>query len=170
MHGPEGISADILDMPVLVHLQKRLLIDLTASPPRPLSDPGLELFTLIYLRNASPHPVAGEMIGLRDLKDSHFFQGPHELDTRPVIERYGRDPAGFREACLRLKGIPLAGADEGFTLRPFPKIPVHFLLWIADEEFPARLSVLFDRSVETHLQADAIWGIANWTCARLLTL
>jgi hypothetical protein len=30
-----------------------------------------------------------------------------------------------------------------------------------DDEFPAALSVLFDESVEAHLKADAIWGLAT---------
>jgi hypothetical protein len=34
-------------------------------------------------------------------------------------------------------------------------------MWFADTEFPARLRVLFDRSIETFLPADAIWALVN---------
>jgi hypothetical protein len=52
-------------------------------------------------------------------------------------------------------------ADEAGRLLPFPRIPLYFLMWFADEEFPARLRVLFDRSIERFLPADAIWALVN---------
>ncbi len=38
---------------------------------------------------------------------------------------------------------------------------VLYLLWEGDDEFAPRLSVLFDRSIENILAADAIWGIVT---------
>ena len=38
-----------------------------------------------------------------------------------------------------------------------------------DEEFPPRMSVLFERSIEETLAADAIWGLVNRVSTALLT-
>ena len=50
----------------------------------------------------------------------------------------------------------------------FPKVPLHYLLWRGDDEFQATISILFDRSVEVHLAADAIWAITNLVSNLLL--
>lgn len=38
---------------------------------------------------------------------------------------------------------------------------MYYILWRGDGEFKPRLSVLFDKSIEKHLAADAIWGTVN---------
>jgi hypothetical protein len=52
-------------------------------------------------------------------------------------------------------------ADTAYCLLPFPRVPLYFLLWAGDEEFKPRLQVLFDRSIEEILAADAIWALVN---------
>jgi hypothetical protein len=130
--------------------------------------PLLELVILVYLLNVKDLPPAEELIGVNDLKDAHFFQGPHDLKTEPLLEKYGSNPAGFRKAAEQLGGAPLALADLAYTLHPLPKIPLYFLLWEGDEDFAPSLTVLFDRTIEAHLTADAIWGVVNLTCNELL--
>jgi hypothetical protein len=121
----------------------------------------LELLCLIYLLHAGPEPLSEQMVGARELRTAHFFTGPHELRTRPVLRRYGMDPEGFIRASESIGGERLDLADASFRFMAFPKVPVHYLLWRGDEEFPPRLSILFDRSIECHLAADAIWGLVN---------
>jgi hypothetical protein len=41
-------------------------------------------------------------------------------------------------------------------------------LWEEDEEFPARMNVLFERSIENFLAADAIWALVNRVSMELL--
>ena len=128
----------------------------------PLDDPLLELVTLVYLNQVDRiSPLDRDIVGLQDLKESHFFVGPHELRTARVLDRYGRDPEGFLRAVAALEGRLVDMADAAGRLLPFPRIPLYFLLWFADEEFPARLRVLFDRSIESFLPADAIWALVN---------
>jgi hypothetical protein len=65
-------------------------------------------------------------------------------------------------------GEPIDMADVAYKLSPLPKIPLYYLLWEGDEEFQPHLSILFDRSIESHLSADAIWGLVNLVSIRLL--
>jgi hypothetical protein len=128
----------------------------------------LELLVLVYLLNATPHTLNHEMISVKDFKDAHFFQGPHTLETAPLLERYGNDPEGFERAAENLGGEVIDFADVAYRFLPLPKIPLYYLLWVGDEEFGPNLSVLFDRSIERHLSADAIWGLANLVSDALL--
>lgn len=132
-------------------------------------DPLLELATVMYLNHVQDiYPIGRDIVGPKDLKEGHFFQGPHELKIAPLLERYGKDLRGFRETALKLGGEPVSMADAAFRLKPFPRIHLYYLLWEGDKEYPPRMSVLFDRSIENILPADAIWGLVNRVSTALL--
>jgi hypothetical protein len=131
--------------------------------------PLLELLSLVYLLTAGPENPEGEMVGFQELKSRHFFTGPHELKTGHLLMRFGRDPEGFQRASTALGCEILSLADASCKIRAFPKVPLFYLLWMGDEEFPPSLSILFDRSIEHHLAADAIWGLVSLVSEMLLT-
>jgi len=78
-----------------------------------------------------------------------------------LLARFGKDPTALRLAATRLGGADAALADAAVRLQPFPRIPLYYLLWVGDNEFPPRIEVLFDRSIEAYLPADAIWALVN---------
>lgn len=134
-----------------------------------VDDPLLELVSVLYLVNVNDvYPLGRDIVGPQDLKEGHFFQGPHELKIAPLVERYGGDLHGFRQATEKLGGEPVDMADAAIRLKPFPRVHLYYLLWEADDEFPARMSVLFERSIENVMAADAIWGLVNRVSTELL--
>lgn len=167
-HPSGGLLMPFLGREILVDREGRCLKGLRGGQWERVTYPILDLIFLVYLLNVGPEPLANEMIGVHELKESHFFQGPHELRTAPIVERYGWDPMAFKRAAESLDGKEQDLADVAFTIHPFPKVPLHYLLWEGDDEFEPRLSVLFDRSVERHLSADAIWGVVTLATDALL--
>ncbi len=165
---PGGIIVPFLGRNILVDVTDRCLKRLRSEQWERIEYPLMELIFLVYLQNVGPEPLDNEMISVNELKESHFFQGPHALRTAPLLERYGRDLSAFTGAAEFLGARKLDLADLSFTVLPFPKVPLHYLLWEGDEEFAPRLSVLFDRSVEKHLPADAIWGTVTLVTDALL--
>jgi len=134
-----------------------------------VDDPLLELASVVYLLNVQDvYPLGRDIVGTQDLREGHFFQGPHALKTAPLLERYGRDRHGFEQASEALGGEPVGMADAAVRLKPFPRLHLYYLLWEADEEFPARINVLFERSIENVLAADAIWALVNRVSTELL--
>jgi len=132
-------------------------------------DPLLELVTVMYLLNVKDiHPIGREIVGVKDLKEGHFFQGPHALKTDPLLKRYGHDLKSFRQSAEYQQGEARDMADAAYRLSPFPRIHLYYLLWEGDKEFEPRLTVLFDRSIENVLAADAIWALVNRVCTALL--
>jgi len=135
-----------------------------------IDDPLLELAAVLYLINVKDvYPLGRDIVGPKDLKEGHFFQGPHELKIAPLLERFGGDLPGFRKAAESLAGDPVDMADAAYRLMPFPRVPLYYLMWEGDDEFPPRMSVLFDRSIEEALAADAIWGLVSRVSTALLT-
>jgi hypothetical protein len=158
-----------LNEDVVVDVPQRCLKRLDGSNWKKTDDTLLELATVLYLINVRDvYPLGRDLVGPRDLKEGHFFQGPHELKIAPLVERYGKDIRSFRLAAEHFEGEPIKMADAGYRLKPFPRIHLYYLLWKEDDEFPPRMSVLFDRSIEEVLAADAIWGLVNRVSTELL--
>jgi hypothetical protein len=134
-----------------------------------VEDPLLELITLLYLNNVNGTYTSGkDLVGPQDLKEAHYFIGSHALPLAPLLERYGGDTAGFRQAAEYLGGQALDIADAAYRLLPFPRVPLYYLLWEGDEEFGPKLSVLFDRSIERIFSASAIWTLVKLVSTALL--
>jgi hypothetical protein len=165
-----GLVFRFLNRDVLVDPQARCLRLWDGAGWDKAEDPLLELATVLYLSNVTDvYPLGRDIVGPKDLKEGHFFRGPHELKTAPLLDRYGKDAGGFREAAVRLSGEPVDMADAAYRLKPFPRVHLYYLFWEGDEEFPPRISVLFERSIEETLAADAIWGLVNRVSTALLT-
>jgi len=165
-----GLVFRFLNRDVLVDPQARCLRLSCGAGWDKADDPLLELATVLYLINVKGvYPLGRDIVGPQDLKEGHFFQGPHELKTAPLLDRFGTDVQGLRQAAEALGGEPVDMADAAYRLKPFPRVHLYYLLWEGDEEFPPRMSVLFERSIEETLAADAIWGLVNRVSTALLT-
>lgn len=134
-----------------------------------IKDTMLELLCLVYLLRVTNAPLKREMANVRDLKEGHFFQGPHEIETSSLLARFGSDPDAFRRASENIGGRQVTYSDIAYVFTPFPKILQYYLLWAGDEEFPPRMSILFDRSIEDHFPADFIWGLTNYVSSILVS-
>lgn len=159
-------SGHEIDLPFLkgylrIDLKNRILSRQIGGDRERIQNPLLELITLIYLLRADSRSHDQTVVGVKELKTAHFFQGPHELKIWPLMERYGDDPDGFRLAGKNLGGEKIDMADVAFRFQVFPMVPLYYLFWAGDEEFKANFSVLFNRSIEHHLTADAVWGLVT---------
>jgi hypothetical protein len=169
-HPPTGILLPFLKEYLLVDIEGRCLHRQSHGRWARAENPLLELVCLSYLLNAGPQSLSQQMVSAKELRTGHFFKGPHELKTQPLLNRYGNDLEGFRKAAERAGGEELVLADAAYRFEALPKIPLHYLLWKGDEEFSPRLSVLFDRSIEYHLAADAIWGLVTLVSDAILSV
>jgi hypothetical protein len=167
-YSSEDILVPVLGKEILVDRKNRSLKRKKKGEWQPVNYPLLELLVLVYLNTAGPRLLGSDLMSAQELKTGHFFQGPHELNLAGVLQRFGRDLKGFREAAEFLGGEGQTLADVAYRIPAFPKVPLYYLLWEGDEEFEPRLSVLFDRSIESHLSADAIWGLVALVSDALL--
>ncbi len=165
----QRLSFRFLNQTVLVDLEDRCLKRPENNAWQKTDDPLLELVTVLYLiRVKEVYPIGKDIVGAKDLKEAHFFQGPHALKVGSLIKRYGHDLNGFKQAAEYLRGESLDMADAAYKLFPFPRIPLYYLLWEGDEEFKPEINVLFDRSIEKVFAADGIWGLVNRVSLALL--
>ena len=168
-HTSGGLLFRFLQEDILVDVRDSCIKRFESNEWKTTDDPLLELVVLLYFNGLDKfHPVGKDIVGPKDLKEAHYFKGLHDLPLTPLLERYGNDLEGFRKAAENIGGTSLDMADAAYVFYPFPRVPLYYLLWTGDEEFPPRLSVLFDRSVEQLFSASAIWALVKLVSTALL--
>jgi len=168
-HPSGGLIFHFLREDILVDIKNACLKKLEGNKWRNADDTLLELITLLYLNHVdSFHPLGKDIVGAKDLKESHYFIGRHELRLAPLLERYGHDADGFETAADYYGGKSLDMADKAYRFLPFPRVSLYYLLWKGDGEFDPKISVLFDRSIENYFSASGIWGLVNLVSFALL--
>jgi hypothetical protein len=127
------------------------------------------LVLLMYLLRTREIPLSGIKVNEKELNGGAlFFHGPHALSKEPLEKKFARDPQGFLRAGLALGGIATHQGDGAFELRALPRIPLEYILYAEDDEFPAQLIVTFDRTIDRHLPLDAIWALVNLATRSIL--
>lgn len=115
---------------------------------------------LWYLIHAKDAGLSGKLVKPENLKGGQLFvSGTHVLPLDKVAEKYGSDKAGYLKKGLELGGESLNYGDASLRILPFPRLPLTLVLWLEDEEFPARVELLVDSSSIMHLPIDVIWSI-----------
>ena len=139
----------------------RDIVALERSVPQLISFE-LGLIILTYLLRAKPISLAGEMVNEKQIPGGEtFFRGPHLLPTGSMEDRFGDDREAFLRAGKKLKGAVIRSGDAGICLPVFPRVPMMLILWEADAEFPARITVAFDSTISRHLPLDIIWATVH---------
>ncbi len=151
-----------LNRDVRVDTDRRCLMEKLDPKWEKLSIALLDVAVLEYLTRVDRlHPLGREMVGPDDLADAHYFDDGGRLNKDSLLARYGDDPNGFAAAGKYLGGQLEEMADVSIRLNPFPRIPIYYLLWLGSAEFPPRVSILFDRSIEQVLSPPAIWSLVT---------
>ncbi|UCD56618.1 MAG: DUF3786 domain-containing protein [Candidatus Hydrogenedentota bacterium] len=163
----------MLNDDLLVYPEKRTLerisqpVSETDGPP----DFNVILVSVHYLIRAKEVPIAREYVTENELTDgSFFFRGPHALPSWRIERAFARDAAAFLEKGTLIGGTPIEFGDVGLEFLVLPRIQIAYVLWVADDEFPARAQILFDASADKHLALDAVWAMCNLVTDKLLTV
>jgi hypothetical protein len=126
----------------------------------------LELTLLAYLVLSSGDRLANEWISEKDLPGgSMFFRGPHAIPVQPLVQAFGSDAEAFSRRGAELGGVPAGFGDASVILQVLPRIPISFVLWEGDDEFPAAVTVMFDRSIERCYPLDVVLALVSSTVA-----
>lgn len=127
------------------------------------------LSVLWYLVHAKDIACTGRLVKLESVKGGNIFTtGSHVLPLDKVAQKYGKSKKSFLEKGKSLGGKPAKFGDVAIQLAPLPKIPAVLLLWLEDEEFPARADLLFDSTCELQLPTDMLWSIAMMNVLAML--
>ena len=90
--------------------------------------------------------------------------------TTPVVESPGYTLLPLRGVVEAMGGTPLPTGDVGYQVEAFACIPVRYLFWEGDDEFPAQANMLFDASATDYIHGESIVTIGSYGLFRLAEL
>jgi hypothetical protein len=113
------------------------------------------ILVLHYLSFAGGSPILNQKITFKELPGGSIYIEPFSNRClRPFIAMFGDDLTSFQRAAEKCGGIKESFGDISFCFYPFPKIPVTFVLWAGDEEFPANGNIILDASAGDYLPTE----------------
>ncbi len=134
--------------------------------------PWLEMMVLHYLLGARGYPLADSWVPYRALPGANVFgvgfgEGPlHELAAG-----FGHDLEGFHLACQALGGASMNRFGDGaYRFLVFPKIALAVILYLADEEMPASVNLLYDAGCAQHLATEDLQVLGGYLSGALSRL
>ncbi len=60
--------------------------------------------------------------------------------------------------------------DFSFTLHPLPRIPLYYIFYLPDDEFPAAVTCLFAADASRHLTVDGLADVAEYAAKRIIAI
>jgi len=155
----KSYEVDFLNSVYQVNPVAERIVELSPNPERELPEE-FQILLIRYLVAENGGPVEGKEVSEKDFTGGvTFFQGPHALNVAPIVKFYGRDPEAFESRGRELAAVPVPHGDKAMRFLPFPLMPVTYVLWKEDEEFPASVSVLFDKSITRWFELDMIFTL-----------
>lgn len=134
----------------------------------------IRVILLHYLTHCSARKVEGVKIAFSELPSGSIYVGPFTNRTiKPLVAIFGNSLEKFVDAAKEIGGWAENLGDVSFTIPALPKIPITFVLWEGDDEFPPSGNVLFDSSAPSHLHTEdyaLLPGLAIWEMKRIAKL
>lgn len=145
-------------------------------PQIEFSSPGKKIVSLVtrilllhYLIRADGNPLTGKWVAYKDIPGGLLYAGVFARRvTEPLQRKFGRSARLFQEVGTKSGGEPVGIGDSSFTLKAFPWVPLQYILWEGDDEFPPSAQLLFDASVDHYLTLEDIVVLGQVTTGRLI--
>jgi len=139
------------------------------SPSKKVVSLVTRILLLHYLIRADGNPLTGRWVAYKDIPGGLLYAGVFARRvTEPLQRRFGKSASSFRETGIKSGGEPVGIGDASIVLRAFPRVPLQYVLWEGDEEFPPSAQLLFDACVDHYLSLEDIVVLGQVTTGRLI--
>lgn len=100
-------------------------------------------------------------VPFRNVKGAGPFAPAFEKTVlKPFARTFEGKTEAFCRAAEKIGGQPVKQSDAGYVLKAFDCIPMQFLFWDGDDEFPAQSNILFDYSVTDYIHVESTVALA----------
>lgn len=121
----------------------------------------LNVYTLFGYVSPTAH-FKDDWLPFENLKNtSPFAKAFRQGVLMSFAQTFNGHAKELEEACKRLKGKKLPWSDVGYEIKAFECIPIRFLFWEGDDEFPAQGNMLFDSSATDFIHGESVVTIAT---------
>ncbi len=167
-HRKEGrISLNLFNSRYVIDFPNLLI----TSPDKKVVSLVTKIILFHYLIRADGRPLSQGLIPYKEIPGGMLYAGVFaRRAVEPLIPVFGSSPEAFLDAGFRMGGRKAEYGDVSFVLPALPRIPMTYIIWKGDEEFPATVQLLFDRSVEGYLSLEDIVVVGEMATSRLIAL
>ena len=139
------------------------------TPDDPEPTVWVKIFLYIYLTRATGRAEINRWVTFRELPNTMSKAKQFDEQTEKMAQCFHETPGEVLRELSRMGATRLedASSDACFLLRALPRVPLRLSFWKADEEFPARASLLLDAGVLDYLDQEALVFLAEALAARL---
>ena len=124
---------------------------------------------LHYLIRADGSPLSGRWVAYQDIPGGLLYAGVFaKRVTEQLAKTFGRSHGSFMDAGLQMGGKPAGVGDASFILWALPSVPLQFVLWEGDDEFPSKVHLLFDASIDHYLSLEDVVVLGQMAARRLI--
>ena len=113
--------------------------------------------------------VMNQWIDCRSLQHGAFLGAHFAKSTMENLTKFfdlERDEQIFR--AMKWAGKQLDMGDSGFVFRFFPRLPVAFINWREDEEFPSYSKILYDVSASNYMPTHGLTTLTDFLIHKLV--
>lgn len=128
----------------------------------------------LYARTACREPLQLHPLkSFKQIKDSMPHQGAFDLRSQKSLVPYVRAIQLQKKRIIEIfdghenEGT---GGDFSFSLYPLPKVPLSYIFYVADEEFPASVTCLFAANAELFMPVDGLADVALDTAIKIIRI
>jgi hypothetical protein len=139
------------------------------SPRKKVVSLVTRILLLHYLIRADGSPVTGKWVAYKDIPGGLLYASVFARRvTEPLVRKFGKSAKWFREIGTKLGAASAGVGDASFIMQVFPYLPVQYVLWEGDEEFPPAIQFLLDASVDHYLSLEDIVVLGQISTGRLI--
>ena len=123
-----------------------------------------KILILHYLVRASGTPLTGISISYKELPGGDIYFEPFKKRTiLPFLKTFSSNPQRLLEIAKSFGGVKSDKGDYSVTINVLPSIPITYVLWEGDDEFPPNATVLFDETAKEYLHTEDFAFVASFT-------
>jgi len=129
----------------------------------------------LYALNAKPETCLIEPLkAFKDFPNSMPYAGAFVTHTQQILVPYVDNIESSSDRIIEtLKGCKApsnVGGDFSFMVYPLPKIALCYIVYEADEDFPASVTCLYSNNAHSFLPIDALADVGEYTSKKMLDL
>jgi hypothetical protein len=96
------------------------------------------------------------MVTFRNIRECANFEPAYQKTTiTPFATYFNRKTELLKKRAIKIGGQITSYGNVSFTLNAFPLIPLQFIFWDGDEDFPANANILFDQNIAQFIHPKA---------------